>query len=420
MDKLLSGQPISAIMLGGSVEIGAELRAKDDAYFAHVSRWINETFPVKPGAGSHTFHNAARSATGSPFFASCLHDHVPDQNVDLVFLQFDVNDGQKAPYMNNGHRRSLEVIIRKMLQLPHRPAVVYLHWWSPTLNQGRRSFWNSTVQPETGLFAHYYGLPSVSLRDVWFHKWAVNQPGFRQRDIMCSVNHPNVLGHQYMADLVIALLQNYAAATTLFPPTEGDAAAVVAELPEPMLPSNWESATGACLHDESLHAAALPGMESTKGFAWVDDKTSYGAHRWGWASEHVGDFLELQVDTSIPESPAGADSWLSVAVLMSYQHMGAAQFECVRNCKCNTLQIDALWKLRMSIKEHWHVKVTASPECVVRLSNVAPERADGNRFKLEAFTVRPGDLYLGEGMYHFGSERYALVENGQSTSQARY
>ena len=32
-----------------------------------------------------------------------------------------------------------------------------------------------------------------------------------------------------------------------------------------------------------------------KGFAWVDDTTSYGAHRWGWASEHVGDFIELQV-----------------------------------------------------------------------------------------------------------------------------
>ena len=31
--------------------------------------WIKTTFPVAPGAGSHTFHNLARSATGSPFFA---------------------------------------------------------------------------------------------------------------------------------------------------------------------------------------------------------------------------------------------------------------------------------------------------------------------------------------------------------------
>ena len=107
-----------------------------------------------------------------------------------ILLQFDVNDGMKVPYMNNGHRcaaadasalhnmqqirgicakgkrlnlhnakhkserpvphtgrRSLEVIMRKLLQLPGRPALVYVHWWSPTSNQGSASFWNRTVQP---------------------------------------------------------------------------------------------------------------------------------------------------------------------------------------------------------------------------------------------------------------------------------
>ena len=44
-------------------------------------------------------------------------------------------------------RRSLEVIMRKLLQLPGRPALVYVHWWSPTSNQGSASFWNRTVQP---------------------------------------------------------------------------------------------------------------------------------------------------------------------------------------------------------------------------------------------------------------------------------
>ena len=43
---------------------------------------------------------------------------------------------------------------------------------------------------------HYYGIPAVSLRDVWFHKWARNEPGFRQRDVMCNLMHPNLLGHQ--------------------------------------------------------------------------------------------------------------------------------------------------------------------------------------------------------------------------------
>ncbi len=49
---------------------------------------------------------------------------------------------------------------------------------------------------ESGLLVNYYGLPSVSLRDVWFHKFARNQYGFRCRDVMCGNNHPNLLGHQ--------------------------------------------------------------------------------------------------------------------------------------------------------------------------------------------------------------------------------
>lgn len=61
--------------------------------------------------------------------------------------------------------------------------------------QGYRSFWNHTVQPESGLIVNYYGLPSISMRDVWFHHWARNEPGFLSRDIMCSINHPNYLGH---------------------------------------------------------------------------------------------------------------------------------------------------------------------------------------------------------------------------------
>ncbi|KAK9833295.1 hypothetical protein WJX81_004179 [Elliptochloris bilobata] len=324
-------------MLGGLVEIGAELRSKNEAYYAHICQWINETFPVKPGAGSHVFHNAARSATGSPYFASCLQDQVTDQNVDLVFVQFDVNDGHKAPYMNNGHRRSLEVLLEQ-----HRAA------------------------------------------------W-------------------------YMADLVIGLLQNNAAAATLFPAGEADAAASAAVLPEPMLPGNWDVATGVCLHDELLHAATLPGDQS--GFAWVDDTTSYGTHRWGWVSEHIGAFMDLQVDTSMPGMPAERGAWLSVAVLMSYQRMGTAMLECMRNCECKAMRIDALWKHHMCIKEHGHIKVTPSTECVVRFTNVAPERAGGNRFKLEAATVRPGSYYMGEGLYHFGSERYA--ENGPPMTQER-
>ncbi len=86
--------------------------------------------------------------------------------------------------------------MRKLLQLPGAPAVVYLHWWSPTTNQGSRSFWNHTVEPESGTLAAYYSLPTLTLRNVWYPRWAANERGFLSRDVMCSINHPNYLGHQ--------------------------------------------------------------------------------------------------------------------------------------------------------------------------------------------------------------------------------
>ncbi|KAK9836029.1 hypothetical protein WJX81_007152 [Elliptochloris bilobata] len=382
MTKLLQGKPISALVLGGSIEQGGDLNTRMDAYFAQVTDWINATFP--PIEGQHTFHNGGRSSTGSPYFASCLHDHVPDKNVDLVFLQFDVNDGVRTPYMNNAHRRALEVLIRKLLNLPASPALVYMHWWSPTTNQGQRSFWNHTVQPESGLLAAYYGLPSVSMRDVWYHHWARNEPGFLSRDVMCSINHPNYLGHLYVADLLIALLQDHLAAAALLP---ADDAVAEHELPEPMLPGNHESGAGSvCLHDDSLRDALVPG--SASGFQFVDDTTSYGTHRWGWVSEAPGDSMEMQVDTRNPAETDGG-SWLSMAVLMSYKDRGAAKLECVRECACNPMTIDSLWKAKLSIKEWWHIRVSASEQCVVRLTSTPTGREGGSRFKVEAFTVRP-------------------------------
>ncbi len=63
--------------------------------------------------------------------------------------------------------------------------------------------------------------------------------------------------NRYMADLVIAFLQNYAAAAALFPLSDVDRQVAREELPEPMLPGNWDGATGACVHDDSLHLAAV-------------------------------------------------------------------------------------------------------------------------------------------------------------------
>ena len=62
--------------------------------------------------------------------------------------------------------------MRKLLQFPNHPAVVYLHWWSPSLNQGQRSFWRAPQGPSTVLRSFkpprpcFAAFPSAGIRQA--------------------------------------------------------------------------------------------------------------------------------------------------------------------------------------------------------------------------------------------------------------
>lgn len=62
---------------------------------------------------------------------------------------------------------------------------------------------------------------------------------------------------RYMADLVIALLQDYAAATALFPLRPAELDDAHRDLPEPALLGDWDNAPASCVHGGPLHLAAL-------------------------------------------------------------------------------------------------------------------------------------------------------------------
>jgi hypothetical protein len=86
-----AGQPIAAVALGGSITGGGDIyypRLKTDSFVGQAFTWLNTTFPH----AEHRFHNGALSATGSTLFAICLKGHIRYEDVDLVILEFDIND----------------------------------------------------------------------------------------------------------------------------------------------------------------------------------------------------------------------------------------------------------------------------------------------------------------------------------------
>jgi hypothetical protein len=127
-------------------------------YHARLVELLNRTYP---NAESHHV-NSGTPASGPEFMEKCLSQQLPVQPPNLVLIEFDQN-------MQFGDDRSpqlaYERMIRRVLLLPSRPAVVVVH--VPTWpNQG-----STTDEAEsepvalnwTQPLADHYGLPSVDL-----------------------------------------------------------------------------------------------------------------------------------------------------------------------------------------------------------------------------------------------------------------
>jgi hypothetical protein len=65
------------------------------------------------------------------------------------------------------------------------------------------------AEDQYGVIAQYYSLPWLSLRDVVYRKLMAEAPRFKATDMFLAGDerHPNALGHKYIADLAVGLVQ---------------------------------------------------------------------------------------------------------------------------------------------------------------------------------------------------------------------
>lgn len=72
-------------------------------------------------------HNGGMRGAPSTYFEVCSKRHLPG-NVDIVVAEFNINDeAMPSPAMQNPARRSFERLLRKLLSLPSKPAVILLN-----------------------------------------------------------------------------------------------------------------------------------------------------------------------------------------------------------------------------------------------------------------------------------------------------
>lgn len=212
MDKLKQGKPVTVVALGGSVTFGSQVaNPNENAFFPRISKWIQNHFPNP----DHVFLNSAVPGTPSSYMALCMKWHVPG-TVDLVFLEYNINDGDESGDVPL--RRSHERLLRLLLALPNRPALmeIVVHRWlkDHELLNHRVPYRHAgdAGDDEIGILSNFYHIPWVSMRSLmWDKVFSSNQTDrICWTDFMSDPGHPNARGHHYISDMVILFMRHIA------------------------------------------------------------------------------------------------------------------------------------------------------------------------------------------------------------------
>jgi hypothetical protein len=211
--RLKAGQETAIAYFGGSITAAAGYRVK-------TFQWFKETFPQ----AKLREINAAIGGTGSDLGAFRCAADVIAQKPDLVFVEFNINDGSPA---NEFRKATMEGIVRQLWASPGKPEIVFLYTTSRTLNHPRVS------HPAV---ARHYGIPQIDLQPPLIA--ALKRPGLPQptaaqlknpkldwkqpgQVFMSDSVHPNDMGHTIYTATITDYLRTQIDAPPMAEPTLG-------------------------------------------------------------------------------------------------------------------------------------------------------------------------------------------------------
>lgn len=200
--KAEAGLPIRIASLGGSNTACRGVDRKDCWPQRFFDAW-NATWPHPENA----LFNGAVPATGSSYFAFCYMHHIP-QDVDLVILEYAVNDSR---YWNPQGAKYAEFLFRALLNLPSRPALMWLAVHSP--------HWATylTAQENHQPLVQYYDMPMVSLKNMLYHYTNSHMDQLLPKYWIPDENHLNAAGHNLAAELLMSFVQSQTCAMKTLP-----------------------------------------------------------------------------------------------------------------------------------------------------------------------------------------------------------
>ncbi|EFJ45735.1 hypothetical protein VOLCADRAFT_105823 [Volvox carteri f. nagariensis] len=329
-------RPLKVGVVGGSISwgTGATMRGERD-WFSLFMSWLASvsSYPV-------TGRNGCIPGTPSHYMVLCL-EHSVDVDLDLVLVEYVFNDGLDDCdcIRNNGVVKSVEQLLRKLMDLPSRPAVVMVQ--VPHVRSKDFDPFFRTSEDLEGALAAYYDIPTVSLRDA-LYPLNVHRPteGFLWNQTY-NEHHPGDAGHKALADIVVHLIQETALGLLSYPPSREEAAKLERPLLPPMYTGNLPPSTSVCLVGHTFTSL----VTYAQGWSWVNEGTEEKP-KWGYVATEPGSRLVVRLPDTLPPGgrhAAAAAVPVLLHYLQSYAGMGKARVECGGGgCNCSTVVVDAL------------------------------------------------------------------------------
>lgn len=366
LHKLQRGENVCIVILGGSFSD----HTTPTKWFSVVKDGLMDWFP-----GSNiTIVNSAIGGT-SPALAVVCYDRFVScdgQPVDLVFVEYNINNGFGVFPVNDERIKAEELLMRRILAHDGHPAALFVqfnfpeHWL-----YGNDDKYYLGTEDQVSTLLQYYGIPWISMRNAIFHLQMNNRTGYTETEIRYDRLHYNHVGHRYAADVVMRIFES-----VTWVPIQKSAI----DLPQPMFPGNIPGRTVYCVMKNELPNYA----KVASGFKYGSDVVQH-PHKVGYYATEPGSNISFALNTT---SVRNQTVVLYVGLLHSYQHMGIAVADCVQGCSCPSQRWDTHHIVKESVTLMRFLLLKAyNDECHVRVTVDKQTSSGEHKVKVEAFML---------------------------------
>jgi lysophospholipase L1-like esterase len=286
---MVAGAPVVATVLGGSNS--GTTAARKGNWWQLAMLLLKQAHPQS----NVTVLDRSTGGSGSAWMELCLSQYVSNPT-ELVLVEYAINDNPIAP-LNSDATRALERLVRRLLALPLRPAVLFVNLFQfGAGGNGGNPFYN-TAEHRFNEVAKYYGLPAISLRNALWPALHASKVGFHLAisDFMRDDTHLNSLGQRYAAQVVWGHIR---AALAVANTQRVHAPLPTNALPPPMFTGftlrestpnalpNVASPSDSCYLGSSLKA--LVSHPPSQGWNWTIEYSASGAAKPGYVCHGNG------------------------------------------------------------------------------------------------------------------------------------